>query len=148
MSENSSNRDLLKSIRGILFFGVPNQGMDIQSFIPMVGDQPNRYLLETLDKASERLRLQSKQFREAFVSRGSEIVSFYETSTSPTAENVSNQSWILLLGISNISHRRTEYGACLVAPLFSSTVHPQYTRGTGTALDKMFMRLIEHILIW
>lgn len=89
MSENPSDRDLLKSICGILFFGVPNQGMDIQALIPMVGDRPNRYLLETLNRASERLEIQEKEFRRASASQGFEIVSFYETSTSPTAESVS-----------------------------------------------------------
>lgn len=35
---------------GILFFGVPNQGMDISSLLAMVRGQPNLHFLSTLSK--------------------------------------------------------------------------------------------------
>ncbi len=83
----------LKATYGALFFGVPNQGMDISSLAPMVGDQPNRSFLESLDKGSEILEEQRVKFPAAFNFRDSEIISFFETKESPTAKLV---SWLSL----------------------------------------------------
>jgi hypothetical protein len=79
----------LKATYGALFFGVPSQGMDISSLLPMVGDQPNRYFLESLNRDSEILQEQRTKFPEAFNFRDSEVISFFETQASPTAERVS-----------------------------------------------------------
>ena len=79
----------LKATYGALFFGVPNQGMDISSLVPMVGDQPNRYFLESLGKESGFLQDQRTKFPKAFDFKDSEIISFFETQESPTAEKVS-----------------------------------------------------------
>ena len=46
LAESISELDQIKRIFGALFFGVPHNGMDIGSLIPMVNDQPNRFLLE------------------------------------------------------------------------------------------------------
>jgi hypothetical protein len=86
---NDEDRDNLKATYGALFFGVPNQGMDISSLIPMVGDQPNRYLLESLGPESDVLQQQRATFPEVFDFRDSEIISFFETKLSPTALQVS-----------------------------------------------------------
>lgn len=78
------------AIRGVIFFGVPNQGMDIRSLIPMVGDQANRGFLHTLDHNSPVLRIQAKEFSAAIGELRCEILNFYETQESPTAhQNVS-----------------------------------------------------------
>jgi hypothetical protein len=86
---NDEDQDNLKATYGALFFGVPNQGMDISSLIPMVGDQPNRYLLESLGPESDVLQEQRATFPKVFDFRDSEIVSFFETKLSPTALQVS-----------------------------------------------------------
>ena len=91
--KNSSDVDdkaNFDSIYGALFFGVPNQGMDISSLIPMVKDQPNRHFLESLGRESELLRKQSRAFPKAFPFKDSEICCFYETLGSPTAIEVSS----------------------------------------------------------
>jgi protein SERAC1 len=85
---SSSDQMNLEAIYGILFFGVPSQGMNIESLIAMVGDQPNRYLLESLGKESDLLQEQRLHFPEAFPFRDSEIICFYETMKSPTAHYV------------------------------------------------------------
>jgi hypothetical protein len=64
-------------------------GMDISSLVPMVEDQPNRYFLESLGKESEILQEQRVRFPNAFDFKDSEIISFFETKMSPTAEMVS-----------------------------------------------------------
>ena len=91
------NQANLKSISGVLFFGVPNQGMGIESLIPMVGDLPNRYFLESLSKESASLRDQARQFQKAFPFRDFQVISFYETKRSPTAK-VSQAKTSLLRG--------------------------------------------------
>lgn len=73
-----------------MFFGVPNDGLDIDSFIPVVGDGPNRFLLESLGQNNASvLKSQRKRFDEAFSFEGSsEIYCFYETCLSKTAFKV------------------------------------------------------------
>ena len=86
---NDLDKANLKATYGALFFGVPNQGMDISSLVPMVGDQPNRYLLESLGKESGFLRDQRTKFPKVFGFKDSEIISLFETQMSPTAVKVS-----------------------------------------------------------
>jgi len=92
MKRDKNHQALLDSIYGALFFGVPNQGMEIASLIPMVKDQPNQALLHSLGKESQILRNQCREFPEAFGYKDSEIVCFYETEMSPTAALVSSIS--------------------------------------------------------
>lgn len=84
----STDRANVKSIRGLLFFGVPNQGMAIKSLIPMVNNQPNRQLLETLNENSDVLRHVIDEFITLFKSSHIKVISFYETEESPTATQV------------------------------------------------------------
>ena len=86
---DESDKANLKSIYGLLFFGVPNKGMSIESLIPMVESQPNRYLPESLNKVTDGLRAQRQNFHRVFPFRDSLIISFYETKQSPTAQIVS-----------------------------------------------------------
>ncbi|KIW72762.1 hypothetical protein PV04_00937 [Phialophora macrospora] len=76
------------AILGCLFFGVPNRGMNISSLIPIVGEMPNRALLDALGEDSEVLMKQARDFREALPSIRQKIFSFYETMESPTAIKV------------------------------------------------------------
>ncbi len=63
LAESNSEVDQIRRIIGALFFGVPNNGMDIASLIPMVNGQPNRFLLESLNMInSQVLRLQARSF--------------------------------------------------------------------------------------
>ncbi|KAL1623226.1 hypothetical protein SLS56_008394 [Neofusicoccum ribis] len=80
-----TDRMTFKAIKGIIFFGVPSQGMDISSLIPMVGNQANRGFLHTLGQNSPVLRTQAQRFSAALEDLNCEILSFYETQESPTA---------------------------------------------------------------
>jgi hypothetical protein len=92
MKRDKNQQALLDSIYGALFFGVPNQGMEIASLFPMVKDQPNQALLHSLGKESQILRNQCREFPKAFDYQDSEIICFYETEMSPTAARVSSMS--------------------------------------------------------
>jgi protein SERAC1 len=81
--------DLINLISGLLFFGVPNDGLDIESLVPMVKDQPNRFLLESLDsKNSQMLSIQKRNFAEILDRTDLEMFCFYETELSPIAIKV------------------------------------------------------------
>ncbi|KAF2455214.1 hypothetical protein BDY21DRAFT_324439 [Lineolata rhizophorae] len=77
--------DSSRSICGAFFFGVPSQGMKVESLISMAKDQPNQALLHSLGTESQTLRKQHREFLKAFDSRDTWMCCFYETSSSPTA---------------------------------------------------------------
>ncbi|KAK5995239.1 Serine/threonine-protein phosphatase 6 regulatory ankyrin repeat subunit B [Cladobotryum mycophilum] len=77
---------ILDCVSGFLFFGVPHQGMAIHSIVPLVQDNPNRSLLESLSTNSALLPRLEKEFNTAFSVRCPRIIAFYETESSPTAE--------------------------------------------------------------
>jgi hypothetical protein len=83
-----SDRAILDSVYGGLFFGVPNHGIDVESLVAMVKDQPNQAFLHSLGKGSQLLRNQSREFPKAFYYRDSAIFCLYETMASPTAQKV------------------------------------------------------------
>lgn len=62
--------------------------MAIESLVPLVKDNPNRNLLESLNKNSALLQRLEKDFSNAFGIKRPRIVSFYETEKSPTAVEV------------------------------------------------------------
>jgi hypothetical protein len=86
--DTESDRNMLDSVYGGMFFGVPNHGIDVESLVAMVEDQPNQALLHSLGKGSQLLRNQSREFPKAFHYRDSAIFCLYETMTSPTAQKV------------------------------------------------------------
>ncbi|KAL7910421.1 ankyrin repeat-containing domain protein [Trichoderma velutinum] len=91
------DRKLRCAVYGIAFFGVPHDGMDIRSLIPMSGDGPNRFLLESMGfNSSQILSIQQREFSEALGGQGeSEIFSFYETRLSPTALQDESGRWTM-----------------------------------------------------
>ena len=76
---------IFHSTYGILFFEVPNQGMDIDSLLAMVGSQTNLPFLTVLSKDADVLQEIIERFRTVFNFKDSEIISLYETHASRTA---------------------------------------------------------------
>jgi hypothetical protein len=64
--------------------------MDISSLIPMVGDGPDRFLIELISRINPQiLSIQQGEFHTGFGGDGnSEIVCFYEIVESPTTQEV------------------------------------------------------------
>lgn len=77
-----------RSIRGILFFGVPSQGMNIESLLGIVKGKVNENFLQGLRPDSDILRTQHRDFCKQFPYESCKIISFYETEYSPTANKV------------------------------------------------------------
>lgn len=80
----------ISSIKGLLFFGVPNEGMDIQSLRQIVRGQPNEELLKSLEKGSRELRYRSQTYSYFFKNYlDPPVAFFYENKLSNTAIQVS-----------------------------------------------------------
>ncbi|KAK4060816.1 uncharacterized protein Triagg1_10586 [Trichoderma aggressivum f. europaeum] len=91
LSKSCSQEDqkLFRAIYGIVFFGVPHSGMDIESLIPMVDDGPNFPLVKSIGTMSPVLDQLQEEFHPVLGRQGDrEIVCFYETAESPTAQQV------------------------------------------------------------
>ncbi|XEU94786.1 hypothetical protein FSHL1_000070 [Fusarium sambucinum] len=110
---------VLKSLRSIMLFGTPNQGMDIKSLIPMVEGQVNELFLRSLARDSPDLHRQAQKWARAFdnnpncaVPENLEIISYYETRISPTAI-LNNGKWkmsgqpVQLVDRSSATHGRS-----------------------------------------
>ena len=86
-----SDRDnaVLNSICGILFFGVPNQGMNVDHLCTVVQGKPNEEMIRSLSPKSGILKRLHDDFCNAFPFQDSEVYSFFETNVSKTAVRVS-----------------------------------------------------------
>lgn len=83
---SQSDQANFKATYGIISFGTPNRGLNLESLVAMVENQPNRYLLETLRPNSEVLYTLRRDFLQSFKFQDSEILSVYELQRSPTAQ--------------------------------------------------------------
>ncbi|OTA03428.1 hypothetical protein A9Z42_0038970 [Trichoderma parareesei] len=96
-SRSQEDQKLFQATYGIVFFGVPHKGMDITSLIPMVGDGPNLPLIKSIGESSPALDQLQEDFHPALGDQGqAEIICFYETVESPTAQQVL-RTFILLV---------------------------------------------------
>jgi len=75
----NKDRENFNSIFGLFFFGVPNQGINVDHWLPMVKGQPNEILVRSLGLDSTILRRLHEEFQAAFDLPDSQIVAIYET---------------------------------------------------------------------
>ncbi|KAF3022635.1 hypothetical protein E8E14_013971 [Neopestalotiopsis sp. 37M] len=85
---NDSTRFMLNMIKGAMFFGTPSRGMAMGQLLTMVGDQPNRDLIEHLSETSEFLSNLETQFTGISQIQRMRLYWAYETKTSPTVQNI------------------------------------------------------------
>ncbi|KAK4446671.1 hypothetical protein QBC34DRAFT_147485 [Podospora aff. communis PSN243] len=96
-SEGEDDQRLLRAVYGVVFFGVPHDGMDNASLIPMVENGHNRYLVESIGSVNSYiLSTQRREFHKALRPKGeSEVLCFYETQKSPTAQQGKDGKWAM-----------------------------------------------------
>ncbi|KAK2605976.1 hypothetical protein QQS21_003602 [Conoideocrella luteorostrata] len=103
-SKDENDARLFRVTRGIVFFGVPHTGMKIESLRAMVGDNPNRQLIESLcGENSQFLKQQRSNFStllNANAARNIKIISFYET-VKWTVYGKGNGPRVLLVPVSS-----------------------------------------------
>ncbi|KAK4444368.1 hypothetical protein QBC34DRAFT_185339 [Podospora aff. communis PSN243] len=117
MTESGTDSSLVSFVSACLFVGVPNDGMDIESLIPIVGEQPNRPLLESLAAMnSQILTLQGKNFSRILGQARFEIFCFYETELSPTAAKDPDSGQYKMIGPLRCLVTRESATSCLPSP--------------------------------
>jgi hypothetical protein len=86
-AQSDSDANMIsKSCYALLFFGTPNQGMNIETLRSMVNGQPNERLIADLGTESEVLRNLESDFHRCFNKKDLKVVSFYEMKDTPTVQ--------------------------------------------------------------
>ncbi|KAB8532562.1 hypothetical protein FH972_025507 [Carpinus fangiana] len=86
-SGDEAGKIILKSIKGVVFFGVPNKGMHITHLLSMVKGKPNKALVECLSQDSAYLEQLEKQYAGISTLRYIRLISIYETKQSRTTKS-------------------------------------------------------------
>ncbi|KAL7782793.1 hypothetical protein V8C37DRAFT_397655 [Trichoderma ceciliae] len=86
-SEGSEeDQTVYRSCYSLLFFGVPNRGLDNRSLMSMVKGQPNESLVRDLSESSRFLSLLHERFNDCFSFADSKIICVNETKYTRTVE--------------------------------------------------------------
>jgi hypothetical protein len=86
-SHDMASKSLIQSCIGILFFGVPNQGLDRRSIESLVQGHDNEHFLRDLSVGSEFVFTLHSDFREHHGNMiHCPVVSFYETEGTAIVE--------------------------------------------------------------
>lgn len=90
IAESDSESDLIGLVSGVLFFGVPNDEMDIGPLI-LLANEPNRFLLESLQNTNSQTLVRQRRDFDDFLRRTDlNMFCFFETVLSPTVVRVSS----------------------------------------------------------
>ncbi|KAJ2979478.1 hypothetical protein NQ176_g3228 [Zarea fungicola] len=94
-SVREEDKQLAHAVYGVVFFGVPHDGMDITPLLPMVGSGPNKTLVKSMCQENSRvLRTLRRKFHLALGGqKHKEVICFYETELSPTPVMTKNGTW-------------------------------------------------------
>lgn len=80
------DRKVFRSCYAVMFFGVPNRGLETSSLSSMVKGQPNEDLVRNLHPDSSFLNMLHERFLEKFIQEDSKIICIYETEYTATVE--------------------------------------------------------------
>jgi hypothetical protein len=101
---SSDDQSVFRSCYAVMFFGVPNRGLDISKLTSMVKGQPNEYLVKNLDPSSMFLSHLHEMFYDKFTATDSQIICIFETKETATIE-VSSRHQRALLHMKAASYR-------------------------------------------
>lgn len=77
-------RQIISIIKGAIFFGVPSVGMAVPDIYEMLGDQPNKVLIDNLSDQSDFVPELEKHFEGISYTRGMVLFWAYETQRTPS----------------------------------------------------------------
>ncbi|VUC26118.1 unnamed protein product, partial [Clonostachys rosea] len=83
---SDEDKTVFRCCFGLLFFGVPNRGLENSSLMAMVRGQPNESLVRDLSGSSRFLGLLHRLFNKTFTLEDSTIISIYETKATPAVQ--------------------------------------------------------------
>jgi hypothetical protein len=93
MKKDGEPEDLhvLESIYGMLFFGVPHYGMDVEGLSDLIGDKSQRHILEEVNRTvgSRAMGRRHDDFCQAFNFEDSKIIHIFEALKTSTPLYVS-----------------------------------------------------------
>ncbi|OJD31723.1 small s protein [Diplodia corticola] len=84
---------ILGKLEAILFFGVPNGGMETDQLISMVNGNPTEELISKLSPASDYLKTLDSYFSNLQYTRKFPVISCYETKTTQTVMQSADGKW-------------------------------------------------------
>lgn len=84
-SSKPEAQQISRCVTGILFFGVPNEGLNHESLREAVKNQRNKVLLRELTEGSGYLTTLKTNFQKLLEEKDYRIVSFYETQDTAIA---------------------------------------------------------------
>ncbi|OIW26426.1 hypothetical protein CONLIGDRAFT_472512 [Coniochaeta ligniaria NRRL 30616] len=90
---NEKIASMLGLIRGVVFFGVPSQGMPISDLLSIAGDRPNGPFVKDLSDQSQYVANLEDQFSGISWIRRMSLFWVYETKTSPTVVRLADGSY-------------------------------------------------------
>jgi hypothetical protein len=137
-SDTSDEMKLFRlSIRGMLFFGVPNQGMESEHLRAIVRGKPNEDLINILGKDSQVLRRLHKDFREALPFQDCEVYSFYETRMSLVRTEVCLVTILCFRGTYTYEASRKTENLSLETKRLSSSLKRQPRTAAGSEKQRV-----------
>lgn len=83
---DEDDQAVFRSCYALLFFAVPNRGLDNSNLMYMVKGQPNEDLVKDLKQSSRFLSMLAQRFNKYFTLDDSKIISIYETRMTPTVK--------------------------------------------------------------
>ncbi|KAF4856195.1 putative ankyrin repeat protein [Colletotrichum siamense] len=79
-----------KSVCGLVFFGVPHQGLLVKLWLRLIKEQPSRQLVENLKPGSPYLKRLDKSFKDAITFKGLKIISIVEEMNTQNSQKNSS----------------------------------------------------------
>lgn len=142
----------LERLIGLMFFGTPSQGMDIETLLPMVDGQSNELFIRTLGLSSSALRNQMDEFRRIFEGMNFSAYWYYETRKSRTAEKCNNGEWKMtgpkrrLVDISSATNGMPhDYGRHMIRAINKSHSEMVKFHGPTDEVYKQVLADLKHI---
>lgn len=81
---------IARCVYGLVFFGVPHDGLLVEPWLRIVDKRPNERLITDLKANSRYLQRLAQQFSQTFTFPNARVVSIYETMASRSAQGLVN----------------------------------------------------------
>ncbi|KAF3068713.1 Protein SERAC1 [Trichoderma lentiforme] len=134
MLADSSVRDelILNRTRGVIFFGVPSQGLDVSDLQVMLQDQPNKdALVKEISNESPFVRVLEEQFSGISHLQKIKLLWAYETETTPTVITVDGK------------YKRSGPGNIFVSPLSATSQRCNFEPGSTIQINANHSNMVK-----
>ncbi|KAB8527785.1 hypothetical protein FH972_025437 [Carpinus fangiana] len=85
-SGSDADQEILKSVKAILFFGVPNRGMQINNLLSVLDGGTDDAIIRLLGPDSAYLKMLEQRYGGVAILQRIRLLSFFETKNSPLIE--------------------------------------------------------------